>query len=183
MDLALDAALAKYSAVEPRAGLEQRIMANLKAQTAISPVHVWWRWAVAIGSFAIVCFVAAYSWNLLTRPHPIASDPAKEIRSAPEAPKQPVKSAIQANIAPPSPQRKGGTHAMNPVVVPRTPRLNQFPNPQPLTPEEVALARYVAQFPAEATLIAQAQEEYAKESEQKMGISRPDTHSSLEEER
>ncbi len=72
---------------------------------------------------------------------------------------------------------------MNPVVVQRTPRLNQFPNPQPLTPEEVALARYVAQFPAEATLIAQAQEEYAKESEQKMGISRPDTHSSLEEER
>jgi hypothetical protein len=48
------------------------------------------------------------------------------------------------------------------------PRLDQFPSAQPLSEQEIALARYVSQFPQEATLIARAQGEYEKEIRQQM---------------
>lgn len=182
LDRALDAALAKYSAVEPRAGLEQRIMANLKAQPAVESAHARWHWALSAGAFAVLCIAAALWWNASRHPNSAAPDQAKQTHSAPERPKQVGVPAIQAGQVSAPARRRKRTQQENPVVAQRTPRLNKFPQPQPLTPEEVALARYVAQFPAEATLIAQAQEEYARESEQKMGISASDTQSSLEQE-
>ncbi len=182
MDRVLDAALAKYSTVEPRAGLDSRILANLRAQTSTAATRAWWIWTLAAGSFAVFCVVAALSWNFLARPHPVVEAPVKETRSAPEPPKR-LDDAIQAKTGLPSTHRRSRIHRSSGVVAERTPRSNKFPEPQPLTPEEIALVRYVAQFPAEATLIAQAQEEYARESEEKMGISRPDTQGSIEEER
>lgn len=59
----------------------------------------------------------------------------------------------------------------SPVVVASMPKLDQFPSPQPLSDEERALARYAAHFPLEARMIAHAQEEYARESQQLMRIS------------
>ena len=38
-DRMLDAALAKYAAVEPRTGLEERVLANLRAEQARVPDH------------------------------------------------------------------------------------------------------------------------------------------------
>ena len=63
LDSALDAALAKYAAVEPRAGLEDRVLANLRIEQARMPVRAWWRWSVA-GALAAVVFVAlALAWR------------------------------------------------------------------------------------------------------------------------
>jgi hypothetical protein len=53
------------------------------------------------------------------------------------------------------------------MPAPALPKLDRFPSPQPPSHEELALRRYVSEFPEEATLIARAQEEFAKEIEQK----------------
>ena len=52
----LDAVLAKYAAAEPRAGLEERILANLRAEQTHGPDRTWWRWAIA-GALAVVVVV------------------------------------------------------------------------------------------------------------------------------
>jgi hypothetical protein len=65
------------------------------------------------------------------------------------------------------------------------PKLDQFPSPQPLSTEEIALAEYVKKFPNEAQLVAQAQEEFALETQKVMNDAGSETRpsSSIEEER
>jgi len=48
------------------------------------------------------------------------------------------------------------------------PKLDQFPSPQPLTAEQIALAEYAKNFPKEARLVAQAQEEFELEAQKEM---------------
>jgi hypothetical protein len=43
------------------------------------------------------------------------------------------------------------------------PKLDVFPSPQPLSEQELALARYVRNFPSDAKLVAQAQAASEKE--------------------
>ena len=59
LDRVLDAALAKYAAVEPRDGLEARILANLRTEQAESLRRVWWKWALVAATAAIGLDVAA----------------------------------------------------------------------------------------------------------------------------
>jgi hypothetical protein len=65
------------------------------------------------------------------------------------------------------------------------PKLDQFPSPQPLSEQELALARYVHDFPREATLIALAQAEHEKEIQQEMedASSQTNNHDSEQQER
>lgn len=68
-----------------------------------------------------------------------------------------------------SPAIRQATHrARHKVVEPAGPKLDQFPSRQQLSEQELALAKYVSEFPQEATLIARAQEEYEKEIQEKM---------------
>ena len=57
LDDALDAALAKYAAVEPRAGLEGRILAKLRTASEPAPDRAWWHWGV-IATVAAVLLVS-----------------------------------------------------------------------------------------------------------------------------
>src|ERR1035438_2379526 len=62
LDRALNAALTKYSSVDPRAGLEERILANLWSQPT-APSRAWWRWGLA-GALAVMVIVAmAVAWR------------------------------------------------------------------------------------------------------------------------
>ena len=54
-------------------------------------------------------------------------------------------------------------------------RLDRFPSPQPLSEQELALARYVSEFPQEATLVARTQAEFENEIQQKMKDARSET--------
>jgi hypothetical protein len=56
----LDAALARYAAAEPREGLEQRVLANLRAQGARTAQFEWRRWG-AVG-FAVAGFAGLAIW-------------------------------------------------------------------------------------------------------------------------
>ena len=55
LDRLLDGALAQYSQVEPRAGLEERVLANLRSQPAHRP---WWMWVAIPAAVAAVVLVA-----------------------------------------------------------------------------------------------------------------------------
>src|SRR5579862_4281610 len=83
-DRALDAALAKYAA-EPRAGLEERVLANLRAETARGTERAWWRWGALASVAAALLIGVGLSGRLGNRTHPTthvavaapATDPAR----------------------------------------------------------------------------------------------------------
>ena len=67
LDSTLDAALTKYATVEPRAGLEDRILANLRAEQARVLDRAWWQvhfMACSAAALAVVVVMAlALAWR------------------------------------------------------------------------------------------------------------------------
>src|SRR5579864_993990 len=59
LDRMLDGALAKYAAAELRAGLEERVLVNLRAEQARVPDHAWWRWRAIAAVAAVILVVLA----------------------------------------------------------------------------------------------------------------------------
>jgi hypothetical protein len=158
LDSALDAALAKYAAVEPRAGLGDRVLANLRIEQARMPVRAWWRWSVA-GALAAVVFVAlALAWR------PFKPSPASVENHSSEL-QMGGYPAIKPSVDGPNVARAAATSAKVRVVARRQhpssmasnqPKLDQFPSPQPLSEQEKLLQNYVARYPEHAVLVARA---------------------------
>jgi hypothetical protein len=71
LDSTLDAALANYAAVEPRAGLENRVLSNLRAERSPVPDRAGWRWSVA---GALIAVALALAWRSGKPSHPVASN-------------------------------------------------------------------------------------------------------------
>ena len=165
IDDQIDAALAKYAAIEPRAGLEERVLANWRAQKKSSGRAAWWHWAVA-GVAAALVVVTLVFWKL--------EEPARQrVVRQPSDTHQNKQPMVAVNETPkhrvPIPSRHVRRQAAPHIVtVAAEPKLDQFPSPLPLTPEELALARYVREFPEQATLIAKAQDEYERQLQQMM---------------
>jgi hypothetical protein len=160
LDHLLDATLAKYADVDPRAGLENRILANLRSAQPIA--HPWWGWGLA-AVVAAMLIVLALSLRS-TKPHPV-------VANHPQAPSQPalpvVRQAVRRGIrvsrrSGVASSRAASEHRVD-VGAAEDPKLDTFPSPQPLSEEELALARYVWNFPGDAKLVAQAQEADAQE--------------------
>ena len=169
LDRVLDAALTKYAA-EPRAGLEERVLANLRAETARGDEPAWWRWGVAAVVAAVIVIAVALSWKPGSPTHPTTH---VAVTTPPTQPTgtQTAASGEQRAVRPQAGHaaRKTPKHrAVEAVMAAAPPKLDRFPSPQPLSEEERALAGYVSQFPREAKLIARAQEEYEKEIQQLM---------------
>jgi len=168
LDRALDAALAKYAAVEPRAGLEERLLASLRAERATPPKRIPWRWTAAAAVMAAVVVAVALAWRSGQPSPPLVSGGPSTTTQAPnQAP------PLTSNAAGVSPQVRRALprvlhHPRIAITAAAEPKLDQFPSPQPLSREELALAQYVTEFPAEARLIALAQAEYEIEISRKM---------------
>jgi hypothetical protein len=163
LDRELDAALTKYAAVEPRAGLEDRILANLRAEREPATQNSWWRWP-AVAALTVVIVVAVLvawrSWkpvqNITTQHQPattltqahagtqVANSGSGSIRTHETGSRRRVRPREVSHPA---------------AVVASVPKLDQFPSPQPLSEQETILARYVTKFPEHAALIAQARAE------------------------
>jgi hypothetical protein len=182
LDRELTAALAKFTAVEPRPGLEDRVLAHVRSERERIPDRSWWSVVSAAVAVAAVIIVTVTLVLRAGRPHApeIANhSPAPVPTPAAERPAPQVASNNSPNAAHPQPrQRTAVRHgsrreAVSVSVAP--PKLDHFPSPQPLTEQELALAHYVRQFPQEATLIAQAQEEYEKEIQKAMNDARSET--------
>lgn len=162
LDCELDVALAKYASIEPRAGLEERVLANLRVERH-KVSQGFWRWR---GAAALVVALIVVTWALvgkLGRPRPD------------NAAQQPSKTTLGSQPGPQvgSTDEENGVRPHRPIVVPRSsvrrahppvnvagePKLEQFPSPRPLSEQEKILAKYVADYPEHAALIAHARTE------------------------
>jgi hypothetical protein len=176
LDDELDAALAKFASAEPRPNLENRILANLRAEQKRAPEQAWWRWPVLIPAASVVIVLAlSLVWKSeKTKPALTAHHPSMTVQSS-----KPTGTNLAANnndtsdqsqLATPATKRSARHSAPHPqAVVASVPRLSQFPSPRPLSDEEKLLVHYVHDFPEEAVMIANAQAEFEKEMEKPSG--------------
>ena len=163
LDRALDAALAKYAA-EPRSGLEERVLANLRAETARESVRAWWQWSVLAALAAAAVIAVALSWRTGShRATPVAvTTPATQAAST-----QVARSGEQSGVR--KLGREAGKtpkhHAAAATVAVEPPKLDQFPSPQPLSEQEKLLRAFVAENLERAVLIARARSEQLRQDE------------------
>ena len=130
IDEILDEALSSYASVEPRAGLENRVLETVRAAKTDAK-RLWRRFALAAS--ALVCIALLYWTGSASRPRPqttIAATP----------PDLPIQSYPRSLVL---------THTVQRLTLKQTPlpQLAQFPTPSPLTPEERALMGFVAHQP------------------------------------
>jgi hypothetical protein len=162
----LDAALAKYATVEPRAGLEQRVLTNLQAEREKIAFRAWWRGPVTVALAAAVTIGVGVSlmWRS-ARTSPVVSvdRPPTSVQSGGQD--GPLLAGDVRNPPPLiSSARRNETkrdRRRQPTVT-AGPKLEQFPSPQPMSEQEKILASYVAQYPEHAALIAEARTEALK---------------------
>ena len=171
LDDQLDAGLEKYSAVKPRAGLEERILANLRTYEPVSTRTVWWRWAGALAIVLVITILAL--WRIGRHHSEVVRHPANPAqKSQPQLANKDTSGKHQqfpVSIAVRKPRKRASSGLTEAVEKAGTkPKLDQFPSPQPLSQEELVLARYAVEFPAEAALIANAQDEYEREVQREM---------------
>jgi hypothetical protein len=182
LDRALDAALAKCAA-EPRAGLENRILAGLRAEElrAESPAgrhrYKWkWLWPAAT---AAVLVALAMAWmgrsqkqpTVVNRPVVIAPD--LQIESKAVDAQTPYRDTTVGAGHVQRPTHQANTHRSlnesSPVqvtdvqVADANPKLDQFPSRRPLSEKEKLALEYVRDYPEEAAMIAQAQVAMARQ--------------------
>jgi hypothetical protein len=166
MDEILDSLLAQYSDVEPRPGLEQRILANLSGTARNETMLSWWnvKWLWAGAAVAAVIIFAA----VLIAGHRNAAVPTPTVvqTQRPASPQPEVQRSLPttASTIPPS-QRK--------TPVQRRPRNASlasshwpaiFPTPTPLSEQERLLFTYLANTPQEV-VVAQMQRDDQKEAD------------------
>jgi hypothetical protein len=159
-DRMLDAALAKYAAVEPRTGLEERVLANLRAEQARVPDHAWWRRGAIAAVAAVIVVAVALSLrpDKPSRPF-VGNHPPTPIQAPKERGTEIIAIAHRSGTRParPSTARKPAMHPSPPeVAIARAPKLEQFPSPHPLSEQEKLLQNYVAENPEQAVLLARA---------------------------
>jgi len=156
LDHVIDAALSKYAAVEPRVGLEERVLANLRVQPPRAPAHAWFGWAAAALALVII-LVASLLWStrkpqLVHAPKPVIQQPVGDIQIASHPELPPQNTGLIRKSA-----KNRKPHSTTAATT--APRLSQFPSPEAMSDQEKMLADYAAEFQEQAVLIARFNEE------------------------
>ncbi len=160
VDRLLDTALARYASVEPRLGLDQRIMANLNAEQSKAPVGSLWQWTLYAGAAVMVLFALILIWKPSGPNKPnMANDGAQRAEPAREVHTQVAVVESGSADSGTGSQRKHVVGRPARAVPTNAARRDQFPSPQPLSEQERLLASYIANDPHHAVLIARAQAE------------------------
>lgn len=191
LDNTLDAALAKYAAVEPRPGLEGRVLANLRAERSHVPDRAWWRWSVAGALAAVIVVAVALAWRSSKPLHPVVKNrPSPTTQSTPtpaHVSSSDGEKQIRGNQAGPHKlvAAHGATvHRAQPqAIASASPKLDQFPSPRPLSEQEEILLNYVERFPEAAVRVAEAQTALAQREELEMygpPATKPQAHDKTE---
>ncbi|HEY1806725.1 MAG TPA: hypothetical protein VGG45_19805 [Terracidiphilus sp.] len=154
-DRLIDAALSTYGDADP--GLEGRVMARVAGERrpAFHPGRMVWAGLVTVAATLLLLgvFLSLRSRRSIGTqvfiPHPSEQTPKAEVRMDPRDAQRTVKSR--------GPQRR--QQAGDRSAVAALPKEEMFPIPQPLSPEELALAQFAAQAPkAERKSFIRAQE-------------------------
>ena len=159
----LDGAMQQYGSAEPRAGIEQRLLANLSSERDhVRAVHPWWWMA---GAVAVTVLILTGLWTALRidRSTKLREVAISQPRVPSEKEQGQPKFSVQV-IKPRKPQQKRRLPIQE-VRIAKEPRLDQFPSPRPLGQEEELLTRYVNEFPKEAVEVAREQMQAQKEME------------------
>ena len=144
VDELLDTSLNLYSQVEPRPGLEARLLANVPQQ---AQRFAWqWVWIPAAATAAILMAALAF---YATRQNPVS--PAPTVAQIP-APSMPAPVVSEPH---PSTSWAGGERTRQPGRLGAGPRLATFPAPVPLSEQERLLLRFVQQTPKEQLIARQ----------------------------
>ena len=161
LDRWLDGALRQYGNAEPRAGLERRILANLESAAQDQSRGRTWLWAWGTAALMACIVVAVWigiDWHHATKRTFATANPPNAGASTRGSQSDPRQVAAAPHHV--------GRHSMPPnIEAAKEPRLEQFPSARPLSEQEQLLARYVAELPEEAVMVAHAQLERQKELE------------------
>ena len=149
LDQLLDASLARYSQVEPRPGLEERLLAGVRAEPSRP---LWLRWAWLPATAGAVALIVVGALVLSERRTPV---PAPRVARTAEAPTAVAPSFAAKETVPVAPA-KTTPRATRPATtsLAALPRRQEFPSPSPLSEQEQLLLRYVQQTPKEEVLTA-----------------------------
>lgn len=146
----LNEALAEYRDAEPLAGLEQRVLRRLEAQSGPTR-NLWWRWSAALACVAALLLILWMGWRSRSHESAPPQPSTVQMRATP-APKSTAgsKGTMSARSARdsrrlPVPKlwhqvaalRKAVTAGQRPPLT--SPVSEQFPTPVPLSQEERAL--------------------------------------------
>jgi hypothetical protein len=158
LDSVLDAALGKYAAVEPRAGLEERVLASLRDERTRVADRGWWRWRWAGALATVVAVAVALAWKSGKQSPPIVAKSTSVTMQSPVGLGTHVASGdgdaprLQGHSV-----RYAARHPLRAQsAAAAIPKLDVFPSPQPLSEQEKIMASYVAEYPEHAALIARA---------------------------
>jgi hypothetical protein len=172
LDELLDRALHNYGAVEPRIGLEGRVLARLQAERE-KPAGGAGRWVLATTAAAAAAALGiALFRSVPPRPAPAPLPAVASIGHPPMAgsPRPPVLSQSRPKphtLSTGYPAAGASARPLEANAIAETlPKRDRFPTPEPLSEQEQMLAIYVQQFHREATLMARAQ---TRLREQEMG--------------
>jgi hypothetical protein len=153
-DRGIDSALANYA--EPDAGLEGRVLARIaevRAEEEMPSLRRWLPWAIALPVAACTLLIVALLLRfagqspvppvLYSHKPPAQMAPESAMVQAPQIPErrtEPRPHLVASRAA----SRNAQQTASKPAPLPK---LDVFPTPQPLTPEEQALVHYVTNTP------------------------------------
>lgn len=173
LDMEVDAALVQYAAAEPRAGLADRILANLREEQRRAEEHSRWRWPTIAAVAAMLVIALSLAWQSSRSTLDITAQRSAITGQSDQQAHLPVvanDTAASNHRAPPA-TAKRTSPTMHRVrrsrgLVKLAPRLAQFPSPRPLSKQEELLVNFVQEFPQEAVLIARAQAESEKKLQQ-----------------
>lgn len=155
LDRLLDELLSQYSAVEPRPGLETKVLARL-SESAHARTRWWmWRWLWAGAATAIAAMILLFAF-FPTRQTPqsptIATTPPSH-----EAPRVQLPHVVESGPPPLAATRRGPRRHPHPSSAANTAvaRKEVFPTPEPLSQQDMLLLRYLATTPHQE-LVAQS---------------------------
>jgi hypothetical protein len=144
LDRLIDCELARYA--EPRPGLEQRLLARIDAHSSAPSLvfHAWQRWALATAiTIALVLVLSIphfmHRETSTTTAHGTTAEHAPAARSQAVPPESKLEIRPLPKIANTTHHVARAPRSNRPSENTTRPRLDIFPAPQPLSPQEQAL--------------------------------------------
>jgi len=171
----LDSALGQYGKVEPRTGLESRVLANLQSErNRVATRRGWWWEAGAVAVAAAIVTAVWFGEGRMPRIPPRTVETSTVTRQENVGVSRPSIHPSQVNRRPKEARlprlEKRPSRDFAPV---KAPKLEQFPSPSPMNEQERMLARYVQEFPRRAALVARAQTDLQKRAQREMAAPWP----------
>ncbi len=172
----LDKALARYGDVEPRPGLEGRILARVQESHAVANTgrqgwaSRWFGWRGAVvAATAVVAIAIGIHW-LRPAQNPVPNTTASSASRVVEVPlpAAPKTAATPAKASPRAPRRARNTQRKT-AVERDEPRLAKFPAAAPLSEQERLLISYLQRTPRDEIMtVVKENEQFQQEFERRL---------------